>query len=82
MATPARSNQRLKCRSIGSEDTVAMNMDQTIPDIDEVSKLGSSPVPVCAVEGQSLNGLGMMIQQYLEQNWDILFFKKGSEKIL
>ncbi|MGW8320047.1 MAG: hypothetical protein ACWGSD_00700 [Thermodesulfobacteriota bacterium] len=46
-----------------------MNTDQTIPDIDEGSKLESSPVAVLAVEGQNLNGLGMMIQQYLEQNF-------------
>jgi hypothetical protein len=48
-----------------------MNTDQTIPDvdIDEVSEVKSSPIPVSAVEGQSLNGLGMMIQQYLEQNF-------------
>jgi hypothetical protein len=46
-----------------------MNADQTMPDIDEVSRVESSPISVCAVEGQSLNGLGMMIQQYLEQNF-------------
>jgi hypothetical protein len=45
-----------------------MNTDQTIPDIDEVSNLDSSRISVCAAEGQSLNGLGAMIQQYLEQN--------------
>ena len=30
----------------------------------------SPRISVCAREGQDLNGLGMMIQQYLEQNFD------------
>ena len=27
------------------------------------------PIKVCALEGEQLNGLGMMLQQYLEQNF-------------
>ena len=48
-----------------------MHMYQTSHDIDidAVSEAKTPPIPVCAVEGQSLNGLGMMIQQYLEQNF-------------
>ena len=46
-----------------------MNADQSVPGIEGDPGDRSSPISVCAVEGQSLNGLGMMIQQYLEQNF-------------
>jgi hypothetical protein len=48
-----------------------MNGEQTIPDIDidEVPKVESSRISVISAEGRSLNGLGMMIQQYMQQNF-------------
>jgi hypothetical protein len=46
-----------------------MNLDQTMPGIEGNSTDHPPRISVCAVEGQSLNGLGMMIQQYLEQNF-------------
>jgi hypothetical protein len=46
-----------------------MNPDQSIPCISGDSTNEPPRISVCAVEGQNLNGLGMMIQQYLEQNF-------------
>ena len=45
-----------------------MNGDQATQGIAENQTTPSPRITVCAQEGQSLNGLGMMIQQYLEQN--------------
>ncbi len=45
-----------------------MNGDQATPGIAGNQTNPSPRITVCAEEGQSLNGLGMMIQQYLEQN--------------
>lgn len=46
-----------------------MNADQAIPGIAGNSTNQPPRISVSAVEGQNLNGLGMMIQQYLEQNF-------------
>lgn len=37
--------------------------------VEEGTMNGTTPIDVCARDGQGLNGLGMMIQQYLEQNF-------------
>jgi hypothetical protein len=46
-----------------------MNTDQAMPDLAGDSMDDPLRISVCPADGQSLNGLGMMIQQYLEQNF-------------
>jgi hypothetical protein len=45
-------------------------MDELEATGEGVAAGSSSGIPVCARDEQSLNGLGMMLQQYLEQNLD------------